>query len=83
MRSASFRLFGGVFFALAVSVPIPGFAVEDSAPALGVNELSGIKTRLAVVEKTQLEILAQKDKILEELNRIRVWVRHSGGNPKK
>ena len=61
-----------------------GFAVETSPPVQVVSELSGIKTRLAVVEKTQQEILAQKDKILAEIDRLRVQVRHSGGNsPKK
>ncbi len=48
-----------------------------------LGEFEGIKIRLANIEKTQQDILVEKEKILEELDRIRVWVRHSGGNKKK
>ena len=84
MRSARSSLFLAAFLAFEISFMATGFAVETSPPVQVVSELSGIKTRLAVVEKTQQEILAQKDKILAEIDRLRVQVRHSGGNsPKK
>jgi hypothetical protein len=38
------------------------------------NDLLDIKTRLANIELQQKEILAKEDKILEEVNRVRMWV---------
>jgi len=38
------------------------------------GDLSDIKSRLAILEERQKEIIAKEDKILEELDRIRIWV---------
>ena len=38
------------------------------------NELKEIREKLDNVEKQQREILSKEDKILEELNRVRIWV---------
>jgi hypothetical protein len=40
-----------------------------------LREFDGVKTRLAALEEQQKEILAKEDKILEELDRIRIWTR--------
>jgi hypothetical protein len=53
----------------------PVFAVEGTSGAEPLNaDLSDIKTRLAAIEQQQKEILAKEDKILEELDRVRIWV---------
>ena len=38
------------------------------------NDLSDIKTRLTTLEERQKEIIAKEDKILEEVDRVRIWV---------
>lgn len=38
------------------------------------NDLSDINKRLATLESQQKEIIAKEDKILEELDRVRIWV---------
>lgn len=44
-----------------------------------LSEFEGIKTQLSGIEQAQQDILAQKNKIIEEIDRTRVWARHSGG----
>lgn len=39
------------------------------------NDINMIQSRLDNIEKQNQEILAKDDKILEELDRLRVWVR--------
>lgn len=45
-----------------------------SAEEISSGELAEIKSRLAVIEQQQKEILAKEDKILAELDRVRIWV---------
>ena len=53
----------------------PVFAAEgESETALSKSDLGDLKNRLTVLETGQKEILAKEDKILEELDRIRIWV---------
>ena len=79
MRSSRPKAFLFVLLVLTASATASGFAAEEKPwTEQFLSEFSGIKTRLADVEKAQQDILAQKDKILEELDRLRVWVRHSG-----
>lgn len=74
MRSAKSRilfialLLGGVLFAPR------GFAEEKPWTDKFLSEFDGMKTRLAAIESQQKEILAKEDKILAELDRIRIWV---------
>lgn len=42
----------------------------------GMPDLTEIKARLESLEKGQQNILDQEAKILEELDRIRIWVHH-------
>lgn len=72
-----------ILMALTFALAAPCFAVEG-APGREtmLKEFSDIKTRLAGLEAGQQDVLSQKDKILKEIDRVRIWVRHSGGKPK-
>jgi len=61
----------------------PAFAVETDPRAPTLSALTAIKTQLVGIEKAQQETLAQKDKILEAIDQLRIWVRHSGGKAQK
>jgi hypothetical protein len=50
-------------------------AVEDATSTGQLrNDLKEIKARLATLEERQNEIIAKEDKILEEVDRVRIWV---------
>lgn len=51
-----------------------GFAEEKPRAGQLSSEFEGIRSRLAALDQQQKEILAKEDKILEELDRIRIWV---------
>ena len=73
MKNNSRLFFLTPLLCLAVFLP-GGFASEDGrADAIQV-QFDEIKTRLENVEKQQQEIAAKDDKILEELDRLRIWV---------
>ncbi|HNX69575.1 MAG TPA: hypothetical protein PLL75_06395 [Candidatus Omnitrophota bacterium] len=76
-RSKAF--FFSLLFFFAVSFAA-GVAAEESGAGQYSSQLAEIKTRLETIEKKQQEILSQKEKILEELASLRVWVRHNGGS---
>jgi hypothetical protein len=60
---------GGILLAFQV------FAAEEKPWAEQLKgELSDIKVRLATLEEQQKEIIAKEDKILEEVDRVRIWV---------
>ena len=59
-----FVFLGGMLFASRA------FAFEEQTK----NDLNDIKTRLAALEKKQDDIITKEDKILEELDRVRIWV---------
>ena len=62
-------LLGGILLASQV------FAAEEKPWTEQLkNDLSDIKTRLATLEERQKEIISKEDKILEELDRVRMWV---------
>jgi hypothetical protein len=63
-----FLLVGGLGFSQALA------AEEKSLTEQMKGDLSEIKTRLSSLEERQKEIIAKEDKILEELNRVRIWV---------
>lgn len=50
------------------------FAAGEESGAPMAGDLSMVKIRLETLENQQKEILAKEDKILEELDRIRIWV---------
>ena len=51
------------------------FAVEENPGAEQLkSDLSDIKTRLTTLEGQQKEIIAKEDQMIEELDRIRIWV---------
>lgn len=52
-----------------------GEAVGGSQQA----QLDEIKTRLAALEGQQQESLSKREKILQQIDQVRVWARHSGG----
>ena len=59
----------GIFLASQV------FAIEEKPWTEQLKgDLSDIKARLAILEERQKEIIAKEDRILEELDRIRIWV---------
>lgn len=62
-------LLSGIFW-----VPRAFAAEEKSWTEQLKGDLSDIKTRLAALEERQKEIVAKEDNILEELDRIRIWV---------
>lgn len=84
MRSARARI---LFLSLFLFLISPAVFVlgTEGGPGAGqtLSEFEGIKMRLASIEKTQQDILAEKNKIIEELGILRVRIRHSGSNKKK
>ena len=51
------------------------FAIEEKPLAeQWKGDLSDINSRLTTLEEQQKEIIAKEDSILEELDRIRIWV---------
>ncbi|MFA5168134.1 MAG: hypothetical protein WC530_06360 [Candidatus Omnitrophota bacterium] len=52
------------------------FAAEGKPwPGLLGSDPGSIKTRLAFLKKRQEKIIVKKDRILNELDRARIWVR--------
>jgi len=49
-------------------------AETGSSDGRFLSEMDAMKTRLTAIEAQQREILAKEDKILEELDRVRIWV---------
>ena len=82
MRSARSELWLVASFLFLTAFTFSAFAVEES-PRAGqfLTEFEGIKARLVNIEQGQQDILAQKSKIIDEIDRLRIWVRHSGSNP--
>lgn len=80
MRSARSEIWPVAFLLFLTAFILPAFAVEED-PRSGqfLKEFETIQARLAGVEQAQRDILAQKTKIISEIDRLRVWVRHSGG----
>jgi hypothetical protein len=84
MRFARSKFFLLSFFWVSAFFAVVAFAIEEKPWAEQfTNELQGIKTRLTAVEQKQADILAEKGKILEELDRLGVWVKHSGSKKQK
>ena len=51
------------------------FAAEETSWTEQMRgDLSDMKTRLTSLEERQKEIITKEDNILEELDRIRIWV---------
>ena len=75
MRSARPKLFLLVLLLGGVLMATRAFAADDKLWVDQVkNDLGDIKTRLTAIEERQKEIIAKEDNILEELDRIRIWV---------
>jgi len=75
MRSARSDLFPGLLAFAMLLTAVPAFAANEGASDERLfRELESIKTRLVTVEQQQQQILAKEDKILEELDRVRIWV---------
>jgi hypothetical protein len=71
MRSARHKLLFLFLLVMGIlAAPRAGAAEEGPSS----SELEGIKARLAALDQQQKEILDKEDKILEELDRIRIWV---------
>ncbi|HOW88118.1 MAG TPA: hypothetical protein PKV84_05645 [Candidatus Omnitrophota bacterium] len=79
MRSAGLKLSA---FALLVFLAFPAapalVAEEKPWTDQFLSEFNGLKTRLAIIEQTQRDILAEKEEIIQEIDRVRIWARHSG-----
>lgn len=75
MRSARSDLFRAAFVAVLFLSATQGFAASEGASNESLSRaLEEIKARLVTVEAQQKVILAKEDKILEELDRVRIWV---------
>ena len=82
MRSVRPKAFLIVLWVLATLVVTSVVSAEEKPwTEQFLNEFIGIKTRLVTVEKTQQDILAQKDQILEKLDQLRIWVHRNGTKP--
>lgn len=75
MRSARLKL---LFLSLLVGGILSTsqvFAAEETSWTEQMRgDLSDMKTRLTSLEERQKEIITKEDNILEELDRIRIWV---------
>ncbi len=75
MKSARFSLFFLSLFVAGILLSTPLFAAEEKPGAEQLKrDLTDIKTRLTNLEAGQKEIMAKEDKILEEVDRVRIWV---------
>ena len=75
MRSAGSKLLFLSLFVGAFLLAAQVFAAEEkSGTEQWKSDLSDIKTRLAALDAQQKEILSKEDKILAELDRVRIWV---------
>ena len=75
MRSAKLKIFFLFFLLGGILLTAPVFAAEGESGAESLkNDLADIKTRLSALESGQREIIAKEEKILAELDRIRIWV---------
>ena len=61
---------------LFLGLAIPQAAAQDQAKQI-LNSLSLIEARVKKVEMDQKEILDRQEKILTEIDRLRVWVHRS------
>ncbi|MFH0983909.1 MAG: hypothetical protein V1882_00070 [Candidatus Omnitrophota bacterium] len=62
---------------LVLVAALLGASISPSPFALAadpLSDLSEVKARLTAIEERQKEILDKEDKILAELDRIRIWV---------
>ncbi len=75
MRFARSKLLFLSLLLLGILVASPAFAVVEKTSTEQVKrDLGDIKTRLTALEAGQKEIMAKEDKILEEVDRVRMWV---------
>ncbi|MBU9889205.1 MAG: hypothetical protein KTQ49_04995 [Candidatus Omnitrophica bacterium] len=63
----------GIFFPACF-----GFAAEDEGGGV-TRQIDQIRTRLSTLEEKQRQTLSQKDSILQQIDRVRIWARRSGG----
>jgi len=64
-----------VFFLTAFLSLIPALADAQDPQEEMLAKLASIEGRLAKLETDTKEILAREEKILTELDRIRIWIR--------
>lgn len=74
MRFANPKFIFTSFLLGAFLLASQAFAAGEESGTSLAGDLSMIKARLETLEGQQKEILAKEDKILEELDRIRIWV---------
>lgn len=80
MRSVRPELWLVAFFLCLTAFTHSAIAVEEnSRDEQFLTEFEKIKARLASIEQGQQDILAQKGSIIDEINRLRIWVRRNGG----
>ncbi len=68
MKSNGLKLLLAVL--LMAAFVSPSFAADERIQ----NDLNEIKNRLAALEENQKEIIANQGKILQEIDRVRIWV---------
>lgn len=73
MRFARLKLFLLSLLLGPVVLVAQVFAADVSSEQMAAD-LGNIKTRLTALEAGQKEIIAKEEKILEELDRVRIWV---------
>ena len=75
MRFAGLKLLFLSLWLGTIFPALPVFAAEEMPWTEQLKgDLADIKTRLATLEERQNEIIAKENKILEELDRVRIWV---------
>lgn len=75
MKSANPKFFFVFLLLGTLLLPFHAYAVEENSwTEQQKADLNDIKTRLATLAEQQKEILAKEDRILEELDRVRIWV---------
>jgi hypothetical protein len=68
MKSSGLKLPLAVL--MMASFVSPAFAADEQLK----SDITEIKNRLTALEEGQKEIIAKEGKILEELDRVRIWV---------
>ncbi len=73
MKFVKLKIFLFGLFMLVSMTHIAGAAEEPWTDQF-MREFKDLQTRMTTIEEQQKEILAKEDKILEELDRLRIWV---------
>jgi len=75
MRSAKHKLLFLSLLLVGMLLPSHVFAADENPGMEQVkSDLNDVKDRLTALAEQQKVIIAKEDNILEEVNRVRIWV---------